>query len=81
MTRTIQAHFDGRVIVPDEPVELPPATRLTVAVPIAPNGEMPTQQEIEDRVARIRQLEGAFEGPSLPDEAFDRGSLYGVDNP
>ena len=30
MTRTIAAHFDGKVIVPDEPVELPVGQPLRV---------------------------------------------------
>jgi len=28
----IRAHFDGKVIVPDEPINLPPGTPITVAV-------------------------------------------------
>lgn len=32
MTRTIKAHFDGKVIVPDEPVDLPVGKALDVEV-------------------------------------------------
>ena len=35
MTQTIAAHFDGRVIVPDEPVELPIGQPLRVRLEIA----------------------------------------------
>ncbi len=34
MTQTIAAHFDGKVIVPDEPVELPVGTPLRVQVEV-----------------------------------------------
>jgi hypothetical protein len=34
MTSTLQAHFDGSVIVPDEPVNLPVDERLEPSVPI-----------------------------------------------
>jgi hypothetical protein len=40
MTQTITAHFDGKVIVPDEPVQLPVGQplriRLEVAEPAVP---------------------------------------------
>jgi hypothetical protein len=40
MIQTIAAHFDGKVIVPDEPVQLPVGQplriRLEVAEPVAP---------------------------------------------
>jgi len=32
MTHSLAAHFDGQVIVPDEPVELPVGQRLRVLV-------------------------------------------------
>ena len=32
MTRTITAHFDGKVIIPDEPVQLPVGQKLQVHV-------------------------------------------------
>jgi len=32
MTRTITAHFDGKVIVPDEPVQLPVGERLQIHI-------------------------------------------------
>jgi hypothetical protein len=35
MTRTLTAHFDGKVIVPDEPVQLPIGQRLQVQVELA----------------------------------------------
>jgi hypothetical protein len=39
MTQTITAHFDGKVIVPDGPVELPTGRRLRVSVEVADEPE------------------------------------------
>ncbi|QDU21625.1 hypothetical protein [Urbifossiella limnaea] len=39
MTQTIAAHFDGRVIVPDGPVELPTGLPLRIRVELADNPE------------------------------------------
>ena len=36
MNRTITAHFDGKVIVPEKPVKLPVGKRLRVHVELAP---------------------------------------------
>ena len=35
MTRIIKAHFDGKVFVPDEPVELPVGQSLQIQVELA----------------------------------------------
>ena len=32
MTRTIKVHFDGKVFVPDEPVDLPVGTQVEVHI-------------------------------------------------
>jgi hypothetical protein len=34
----VQAHFDGKVIVPDEPVELPKGQALTIHIAVEPEG-------------------------------------------
>jgi hypothetical protein len=39
MTQTIAAHFDGKVIVPDEPVELPIGQPLRVRVELTEESE------------------------------------------
>jgi hypothetical protein len=36
MTRTIKAHFDGRVFVPDEPVNLPSGHSVEINVQSSP---------------------------------------------
>ena len=35
MTRSLTAHFDGKVIVPDEPVQLPVGQRLRLHLELA----------------------------------------------
>jgi hypothetical protein len=35
MTRSVKAHFDGKVIVPDQPVELPVGQPLRVHIELA----------------------------------------------
>ena len=35
MTQSLSAHFDGKVIVPDEPVQLPVGQRLRVHLELA----------------------------------------------
>ncbi len=37
MTKTITAHFDGKVLVPDEPVQFPVGQPLRVQVEVAEN--------------------------------------------
>lgn len=39
MTRTFQAHYDGKVIIPDEPVDLPVGVPLLFRV-VSVSGEM-----------------------------------------
>ena len=75
---TIRAHFDGKVIVPDEPVALPTGTPLTVRV----------EQETFVPAARatMEQRRAAFEAfiananahpvPYLSDEAIRTESIY-----
>jgi hypothetical protein len=41
MTQTISAHFDGKVIVPDEPVQLPVGQPLVVRLELAKPREEP----------------------------------------
>lgn len=70
MNHTISAHFDVKVIVPDEPVELPVGQRLRV------------QLQVEDR-SRARFAELLDFAADLPDAPTDLASqhdhyLYGT---
>lgn len=87
MTQTIQAHFDGRVFIPDEPVDLPlnEPLRLTVepshkaasatALPILADPSRTFEEKLD---AVRRTFSYGREGKALPDEALRRESIYGV---
>lgn len=61
---SIHAHFDGKVIVPDEPLNLPCGEPLIVRV--EPVGGTPrlTQESPESSLSWL--LENASDSPSLP---------------
>jgi hypothetical protein len=63
MTKSINAHFDGRVIVPDEPVELPVGQSLRVYLEL-PNGS-------SARFADLLQFEA-----DLPDAPSDLAAQH-----
>src|SRR4051812_41421151 len=75
---TIRAHFDGKVIVPDEPVSLPAGTPLTIRV--EPEQFVPAEH------ATLEQRKAAFESfiarararpvPSLTDEQIAPDTIY-----
>lgn len=78
MTQTIRAHFDGRVIVPDEPVSLRPGEPLMVHIDSAaqsPNGA-PTPELIAERIRRLRAFYNRPLLGNLPLEAMRRENIY-----
>jgi hypothetical protein len=78
MAITIRAHFDGAVIVPDEPVDLPIGEPLELELRRPPsNEENPVDAAvIEERLRRLAAGSGTISGPGLPDEALRRENLY-----
>jgi hypothetical protein len=71
MTRTLTAHFDGKVIVPDEPVQLPVGQRLQVHIELA---ETPS--------ARYADLLGFAAGlPDAPPDLAAQHDHYLYGNP
>lgn len=58
MTKSISAHFDGHVLVPDEPVELPIGQPLKVVIQVG--------DETTNRFADLRAL-----AADLPDAPAD----------
>ena len=55
ITQTIAAHFDGKVIVPDEPVELPVGEPLRVTVATEPpDGQRPPPAGNHERHGPLR---------------------------
>jgi hypothetical protein len=80
----IRAHFDGKVIVPDESVDLPVGQQLEIEVSRIRNREdHSTRPEIPDVDERRSKMEAyeyfrdhAIEGVVIPDEALRRENLY-----
>jgi hypothetical protein len=59
----IRAHFDGKVIVPDEPVDLPRDRQLVVVVEPAPAWHPGLGETLFEWMAR-----NAIDSPSLPSD-------------
>ncbi|MDQ3813712.1 MAG: hypothetical protein M3347_07150 [Armatimonadota bacterium] len=78
MTKTIKAHFDGRVIVPDEPVSLPLHQPLKVELEIEETEQVEAVKagRIAERRRRLRQATGHIKGVTIPLEALDRENFY-----
>jgi hypothetical protein len=68
MALTIRAHFDGKVIVPDEPVDLPVDQPLEVELkPIEAEADRSQgEQSVEERLRRLERTAGRISGPSIP---------------
>lgn len=76
MDTLIRGHFDGKVIVPDEPVELPVGEPLEIVLRPVPAADVPlSDAEVERRLYWLRQLE-PVSVPPIPDEALRRENLY-----
>lgn len=90
---TIRAHFDGKVLVPDEPVSLPVGKPLDVDVREPSNGVSPevaaAMEAAKDPGWRTRRLQAFVQfrervrlrpaGPRIPTEALRREYIYGDD--
>jgi len=69
----IKGHFDGKVFVPDEPVDLPRGQRLILHVEPAPESNQPAG----DAWSVLDLLSGSVEAP--PDWAAEHDHyLYGT---
>ena len=76
MSLTIKAHFDGKVIVPDEPVDLPVDQPLEIDLRTLSEGDADDMTAI--RLSRLRKATGRIKAPSIPDEALRRENMYEV---
>ena len=75
MTIRVRAHFDGRVFVPDERVDLPVNQIVTVeAETRAPHAGASDIQERNE--ALLEFLASPSNGNGLPDQALERESIY-----
>lgn len=73
MTFELRAHFDGRVIVPDEPLDLPVNEPLTVHIDVP----IPTHNDTGSKLAALNRIASrAVSGVNLPAQALSRESIY-----
>jgi hypothetical protein len=66
----VNAHFDGKAIVPDEPLDLPPNQALIVQI------ESVGAREIADESALAWLAANAVENDALPADLADRHDHY-----
>ena len=77
MVRTIRAHFDGRYIVPDEPLDIPPNQPLQVQLILQQSGPRVLVEERRAAAAWFRN--NSIRGSTLSNRALSRDSIYGED--
>ena len=71
MTQIVSAHFDGKVIVPDEPVELPVGTPLRISVELQDAGQ-PAEKAVEAGAGNAPRFAAFLElAADLPDAPPD----------
>ena len=77
MTLHIRAHFDGRVIVPDEAVHLPINQALSVQLYLVDD---PAHEVTSSRLAAYHRLVSrGVKGLSIRSESLSRENLYDGD--
>ncbi len=75
MSITIHAHFDGAVIVPDEPVELPIGERIEIE--IRQMNPEASDLDLAARKAALQELiSRGVKGLNISDESLRRENLY-----
>jgi len=75
MSVTIRAHFDGKVLVPEEPVYLPLHQILDLEWKSLADIPSLNQRE-QARAALQRLLLRAVQEAAIPDEALQRENMY-----
>ncbi len=74
MTTSLKAHYDGRVIIPDEPVDLPVNTPLELQ--LSPAAKEPNERDLQEARRRLARATGFLKHPPPPPEALRRESIY-----
>ncbi len=75
MSVVIRVHFDGKTIVPDEPVDLPINQSMEAEFHI-PEPKL-SAEEIKRRKAALRRFAShAVKGANIPLEALRRENMY-----
>jgi hypothetical protein len=62
MTQTFSAHFDGKVIVPDEPVQLPVGQPLRLVITVESPTRRPTRR-LGTLKGTVQQISADFDAP------------------
>jgi hypothetical protein len=72
---TVNAHFDGKVIVPDEPLDLPANQALILQIQTVDGQPAPAEESVLSWLA-----ENAVDSAALPADLADRHDhyLYGL---
>lgn len=68
---TVNAHFDGKVIIPDEPIELPPNQPLIVRIEAIGANALVGEQSAQAWLAA-----NAVDSDTLPVELADQHDRY-----
>jgi hypothetical protein len=75
MTLSIKAHFDGKVIVPDEAVDLPVNQPLEVQLTAVHDSSR--MNSIQNRLQALDRFASlATKGATIPPEALRRENMY-----
>jgi hypothetical protein len=69
----VKARFDGRVFVPDEPVNLAPGQTVSLLVEPAPAGEVPASTPLLHLIDKFDRLPG---DPDWPEDAAAQHDHY-----
>ncbi|GMU25076.1 MAG: hypothetical protein AMXMBFR13_51470 [Phycisphaerae bacterium] len=72
MTVQLRAHFDGRVLISEEPVDLPVNQMLNVQVEVPPG----LPNDTEARLAALDRIAARAVSANLPAKALTRDSIY-----
>ncbi|GIV15393.1 MAG: hypothetical protein KatS3mg022_0828 [Armatimonadota bacterium] len=76
MKTLIHARYDGKVLIPEEPLELEDGQEVTLQI-IEQRGRTDNSPSREQRLRALKQLVAtAVEGANIPDEALRRENLY-----
>jgi len=77
MSVIIKAHYDGKAIIPDEPVDLPVNEPLEVELRSSPEFLPWDSEKAKEAWERLKSH--AIPGLNIPDEALRRENMYDPD--
>ena len=75
MTYSLKGHFDGKVIVPDEAVDLPVNEPLQIAMTPLKDTKASTDV-VGERLHRLERVIGCMTAPVPSDDSLRRENLY-----